>query len=986
LKLDASGGAPLRTVLCWTTAAGALALGALGAVPAGAQAQSQGQGQATSTPATPAASPSPAKGVPARPAPRARRANANVNEDDAVTVSGVDVVAKRPYSQQVGAVIGDIEPEIQYSPAEIQTFGVSTVTELLSELAPETRSDRGRGGESPVVLLNGRRISSLNEIMNIPTEAILRVDILPEEVSLKYGYSADQRVVNIVLRRRFRATTVEGIGGAPTEGGEETSQGELDTLRIRRDDRINLDVKYTGATGITDASRGVIQTPPREPFDLLGNVLSATPGGQIDPALSALAGRPVTIAGVPGGLGGRAPTLGDFVSTANTPNVTNLGNDRTLSPVSDSLTANAVLAHPIGGGINATVNGTLGFTRSDALQGLPGFGLDVPAGDPFSPFGQPVVVDRYLGRPIHQYVDGWTAHLGTTLNKDKGDWRLSLTEAFDHADTQTDTDAGVNPSALQGLVNAGSFNPFGPLPAGQPASLPQSVARSISDSANIQFLANGPLLKLPAGALYVSGKVGDSQSWLGSTSTRGGMFQSVYLTRNDANGLLNIDVPLASRRHRFLPFLGELSVNTNMSIDQLSDFGTLKAFGYGLNWTPIPGYNLIASHTNDQAAPTIQQLGNPVIATPGVPVFDYATGQTVNITQITGGNRALVRDNRNVTKIGVTLKPFPSQELTFTANYIRSDIDNPIATFPSASAAIQAAFPDRFVDEDGELVEEDIRAVNFARSERAELRWGINYARPIGKQPQRRSFPGLDALRRARAARTSATPGEPGPDGGPPPPDAPAGGAPGSEGGSGGGRSAGYGGPGGGGPGPEAGGGGGRGGGFGRFGGGGPPGGGRLQVAVYHTIYFTDRLTVTPGGPTLDLLNGQAASNTGGQYRNEIEAQLGGTLAGYGARLSLDWRQGTVVNNVGGLATGNLSFSDITTINLRFFENFGQQRWALKRFPWLRGTRLTLAATNLLDERVTVRNGLGATPLGYQAGYIDPVGRAVTLSIRKLFF
>ena len=68
-------------------------------------------------------------------------------------------------------------------PAEIQSYGVSTVTELLDELAPQTRSDRGRGGESPVVLLNGRRISGFNEIRDIPVEAILRVDILPEEVS-----------------------------------------------------------------------------------------------------------------------------------------------------------------------------------------------------------------------------------------------------------------------------------------------------------------------------------------------------------------------------------------------------------------------------------------------------------------------------------------------------------------------------------------------------------------------------------------------------------------------------------------------------------------------------------------------------------------------------------------------------------------------------------------------------------------------------------
>jgi len=127
-----------------------------------------------------------------------------------------EVVIRLPksvYQTLPGAVVGDIEPELELSPSDVQSYGVSTVTDLLDELAPQTRSDRGRGGDSPVILLNGRRISGFNEIRDIPVEAILRVDILPEEVSLKYGYTADQRVVNIVLRPRFRALTGEAAGG-----------------------------------------------------------------------------------------------------------------------------------------------------------------------------------------------------------------------------------------------------------------------------------------------------------------------------------------------------------------------------------------------------------------------------------------------------------------------------------------------------------------------------------------------------------------------------------------------------------------------------------------------------------------------------------------------------------------------------------------------------------------------------------------------------
>jgi hypothetical protein len=935
----------------------------------------------------------------ARPAPKAAPPPADDDDDDAPppvpsnTVKSVTVTAhKLKPPPQPGAVVGDIKPDLQLYPADIQSYGVSTVTELLNELSPETRSDRGRGSSSPVILLNGRRISSFNEVQNIPTEAILRVDILPEEVSLKYGYTADQRVVNIVLRRRFSATTGELLGGGATEAGEITGQGEADLLHIRGDSRLNLDLKYQGTSDITDADRNIAQSPLSTPYAVNGNVTSTTPGAQIDPGLSALAGQPVAVAGVPPGLGGRAPTLGDFAATAGVPNTTNVGADRTLQPATQSLTANAVLARPMPLGINATFNGTLGATGSTALQGLSGYPLTVPNGDPFSPFSEPVAVDRYRSAPLNQYIYGWTAHLGSTLNRDLSDWRLSLTDAYDHSDSQTDTDVGVNPAPLQALLNADSatFNPFGPPPSNLIAAYPQNTARSISDAVNIQFLANGPLFELPAGNFYVSAKAGDTQSWQASTSlteqaTDPGLrdFQAIDLQRNDINVQLNTDLPLTSRDNKVLPFMGNLSVNVNTTVDQISDYGLLKAFGYGLNWTPIEGYNLIVSHTNDQAAPTIQQLGSPQVLTPNVAVFDYATGESVNVATIAGGNRALEADNRNVIKVGLTLKPFSDQNFTFSANWIKSDIDHPIETFPAADAAIEAAFPDRFLrTADGDLYEENETPVNFYKADREELRWGFNYSRPIGPQPpprrfSRRALTGGEGQGERRNANGSGTQGSSGAAGGGATADAGPGPGPGP----------GDGGASGGGGGREGGGfGGGRGGG-GRGGfGGGFAGGGRFQIAVYHTVYFVDREIVAPGGPQLNLLNGAAASSTGGQYRNEVQGQLGATLYGFGARLSADWRSASFVTGGASSSTGNLFFSDITTINFRLFENFGQQPWAVKANPWLRGSRLTLNINNLFDQRVSVHDAAGATPISYQPGYIDPVGRTITLSIRKLFY
>ena len=741
-------------------------------------------------------------------------------------------------------------------------------------------------------------------------------------MALKYGYTANQRVVNIVLRRRFHAITAEASGGGPTKGGEQSGSAELDRFRVRGDTRLNLDLKAQASANLTDAERGIIEPT------LPGTVVPGTP--------------------------------------------TDIAASQTLVPESRSVTANAVYARPIGGGINATVNATLGATSSEALLGLPSVSLVVPAADPFNASGQDTIASQYVNGlgPLRQDIAGWTAHLGSTLNRDGGEWRLSLTGTYDHADTETRTDRGVDATQLQAMVAALSptLDPFLPFVPGGLLLRPRDSAGSITNGANVQVLASGPLLRLPAGPLYASFKAGDTASWQSSSGTRLGMAQDFSASRNNVNAQVNLDLPLTSRRNNILPTVGDLSVNVNAAVDELSDFGLLTTLGYGAVWTPRTGLNFVVSHTLDQAAPTVQQLADPLVVTPGVQVFDFVTGQTAVVTQTSGGNRALIADHRDVTKIGLTLRPFAARDLTFTANYVTSHIRNPIESFPSADTEIQDAFSGRFTrDAQGVLIGEDIRPVNFAAQDRSEIRYGLNFTLPFGKQPPPRDF--------RRFGRERGGPDGPPPDG--PPPgggDGPRGGGP-------------DGGPGGGGPGGGGGFGVGRGGGGFRGGGfGGPGGGGRLQLAVYHTVLFNDSFTVAPGGPVLDLLNGSAAGDTGGAPRHEVEAQLGLSENGYGARLSADWKSGTRVIGAPGSSTGDLAFSDTGTVNLRVFDTVGpQQKW-VRPYRWLWGSRITLAVTNLFDSRIQVRDVAGNTPLIYQSAYLDPAGRTIKVSFRKLFF
>ena len=150
---------------------------------------------------------------------------ASTDPADDVDEFGDEEAIVIPGSRPRGSVIGDIPPEDVLDSRDVRATGATSINELLEALAPQIGSAQGRGGERPIVLLDGRKVSGFRELRDIPTEAISRVEILPEEVALKYGYRADQKVVNIVLRERFRSTAVSVAARTATEGGQMAGRG-----------------------------------------------------------------------------------------------------------------------------------------------------------------------------------------------------------------------------------------------------------------------------------------------------------------------------------------------------------------------------------------------------------------------------------------------------------------------------------------------------------------------------------------------------------------------------------------------------------------------------------------------------------------------------------------------------------------------------------------------------------------------------------------
>jgi len=838
-----------------------------------------------------------------------------------------------------GSAKGDIIPETTFTSGDIQSFGVSSINELIGELTPQTDSGQGRGGESPVFLLSGQRISGFSEIRNIPTEAIQRVEILPEEVGLKYGYRPNQKVVNFVLQDRFNAFIGELDAALPTEGGQFSSEIESSYFSVADGRRLNVSLNYERSTALSENERAILAQPPRRPYDVLGNVGSATQDAEIDPALSAILGYPATVVGVPSSATSGRPSLLDFAP--GTVNVSDVGRYRTLLPATDALTLNTVLSSGVFGNVSASLNASIAYSESDSAQGLGTAQLGLPSGSLYSPFGTDTRIYRYLPEfgALGQRNRDVTGHLGLTLNGALDGWQWTFTGNFDHANSRTSTDRGFDLSAVQAQLEAldPRLNPFAPLAFDQITGRLVDFARSNSTVGDGELVLTGPLLSLPAGTATATITVGGTTQDFRSRSVRTGVVAIADLARDQAGGQISIDLPIASARRDVLSPLGELSVNFNLGHDQLSQIGGLQTLGAGFTWTPIAPLRVITSWIEEEGAPTVQQLGNPLITTTGIRVFDYVQGETVDITRIAGGNPVLIADKRRVLKFGARLKPFTNTDLTLIANYTNSSVRNPIMSFPTASAVMEAAFPSRFTrDAAGRLLQIDSRPINFEREGKEQMRWGINFSkqlqspRPTTDRDVQRSGNSQPAGQDTPGGVTQ--PGRRGMVRGRP---------------------------------------------------GGPGGGTRLQLALYHTIHFRDEILTYAGGPALDLLNGDVVGSAGGQSRHQLRVQAGLMRRGLGVRLSGNWQSATTVN--AGVGGRSLQFSDLATLNLRLFANLGQQQNVVRKWSFLSGTRLSFSVTNLFNSRLRVTDTNGDTPVSYQPGYLDPLGRSVQLGIRKLF-
>lgn len=860
------------------------------------------------------------------------------SETDEEQTGDIVVIAERIR----GAVDTDVPPVEELNEADIAAVGASSLTDLVAAVAPQTNSGRGRGGGQPVVLLNGQRISGFRELRDLPPEAIKQVQIFPEEVALKFGFRPDQRVINFILRENFSSFITEVEMAQPEKGGFASNELETTLTHIGSKTRLVIDTQLERSTRLTENERDLISAGG----SLLapdGNISGLGTNGEISPTLSALAGRVVTQAGVP--IGTANPTLAQFAANSAALNDGDIGGFRSLLPETERLEVNGTWSRSIGPQSTLSINANYALNSSSSLLGLPGATFALPGTSPFSPFGTDVTVNRYFDspRPLERESEAHTFQTGGTVNHLLGGWRWTITGNYARIDSETTTIRNADFAGLRAAVLAGTANPFAADFGDDLVFLAPDLASSLSQTIETRSTLAGSPFRLPAGEVQMTFASGFTRQMLDSETWRSGVTTDVSLRRNIFNNSVNAELPLTESDFGLGKSIGAWAINGNIGFSELSDFGSLMEYGVGLRWQPARNLTFQANLIGDENAPGIGQLGNPLIVTPNVAFFDFATGQSSFVSVISGGNPSLVAEKRRDLNFNANWSPTFIKDLSLQFGYFRNNSSNTTANFPLLTPEIEAAFPGRVVrDASGRIVSVDQRPVNFAKEESQRIRWGFNVSGSIGPQPQGG-----------------------GRFGGPP--------------GGGGGRPQGAGGgprgPGGGGP---------------RFGGGGGfgPGGGmgsRWSLALYHTYRIQEEILIRPGAPLLDLLDGSATSSNGGASRHELELSGGVFHKGVGFRVEGTYKSGTRADGSGLVGSSDLRFSDLAALNAFIFVDLDQQKRLITAMPFLKGSRIRLRIDNVLNDIIDVRDQNGLVPLSYQPGFIDPRGRVFELSFRKRF-
>ena len=582
----------------------------------------------------------------------------------------------------------EIASETELDEDRIAAYGANSIGELINDISPLIGGTR----DTPILLVNGRRIGSSTEITGYPPEALSRVAILPPEAAAHYGYPTGQRVVNLELKKNFASTDVDAGASMPMAGGRIDSQLSAGRSVIDGDTRWNAQLRGGHDTGLLKSQRDI---PIRPDVIAILPQLEGEAGQAIDP------NRFESVVA-------KVRSLALYVGV--------------MRPVGDfalSLNANA------------------GLDRSAQRTGLPLASIILPA------VGQRDILYRLVSdRPLESRQRSTNFGVSASLSGPIAGWQSSLSISYSNSRNSSANDQGYDSSLLQQRVDAGdpSFDPSDPWP-----SLPLLVDRNRSNARTLgaTFNTSKSILKLPAGEAGMSVTVNASQSrsrFDAVASSTGTRSQESFASKQ-IDGRWSLTIPVANRALGVLAPLGDLGLDLSMELGKASRTGTRHKWDVGGRWSPYPSVDFRASFGRENVEPLFEQLHGPRIEVV-TRLFDFAQQEYVQPISIFGGNPNLAGGSIRNLSLSATVRPFAGDLATFTIDYRRRVARGGIASLPVLTPDVEAVFPERVTrDAGGRLIAIDMRPINILHDRTESIASGVTLlytARPkvrVGEPP-----------------------------------------------------------------------------------------------------------------------------------------------------------------------------------------------------------------------------------------------------------
>jgi hypothetical protein len=154
------------------------------------------------------------------------------------------VTAPKPKS-----AISDAKAEESLNPTQIHNLRARTVGELIQRLRER------EGNDNLSVIVNGRRLASLDAIAQLPPEALQSIDLFSPRTGSRFGFTSNARMVSLTLQPSFASIALDGAFGTTLRGGGDEQEQSGRRSRIDNSKTNVISVSRRSASGLLRAQR-----------------------------------------------------------------------------------------------------------------------------------------------------------------------------------------------------------------------------------------------------------------------------------------------------------------------------------------------------------------------------------------------------------------------------------------------------------------------------------------------------------------------------------------------------------------------------------------------------------------------------------------------------------------------------------------------------------------------------------------------------------